>query len=198
MDRHEWDARYAGDELLWRAEPNRFLVTEAAGLTPGRALDVACGEGRNAVWLAAQGWEVTGVDFSPVALAKAERLAAEQEVAVEWVNADVLDWDPPAGRFDLIVIFYLQLPAEQRRRVHARVAAGLAAGGTLMVVGHDLANLAEGYGGPRDASVLFTPDDVAADLAGLTIVRAERLRRPVSTDAGEVNAIDALVRATRP
>ena len=114
------------------------------------------------------------------------------------INADVLDWEPPAGRFDLIVIFYLHLPAEQRRRVHARAAAGLATRGTLLIVGHDLANLEQGYGGPKDAWVLFTPDEVAADLAGLTIVRAERLHRPVSTDAGEVDAIDALVRATRP
>ena len=73
MDRHDWDARYAGEQLVWSAEPNRFLVAEVDGLTPGRALDVACGEGRNAIWLAEQGWTVTGVDFSPVALDKARR-----------------------------------------------------------------------------------------------------------------------------
>jgi len=198
MDRHEWDARYAGEELLWRREPNRFLVTEVAGLPAGRALDLGCGEGRNAVWLASQGWEATGVDFSGVALAKARRLADEYGVAADWVEADVLTWEPPVGRFDLIAVFYLQLLPEQRRLVHARAALGLAAGGTLLIVGHDLANLTDGYGGPQDPAVLFSPGDVAADLAGLTIVRADRVRRPVSTDAGEVEAIDTLVRATRP
>src|SRR5579875_1878471 len=78
MDRAEWDARYAGEELLWRAEPNQFLVEEVAELPPGRALDVACGEGRNAIWLAEHGWNATGVDFSEVALAKARRLADQR------------------------------------------------------------------------------------------------------------------------
>ena len=198
MDRHDWDARYSGEELLWKADPNRFLVSEVTGLPAGRALDLACGEGRNAVWLAAQGWEVTGVDFSKVALAKARGLAGQHEVTVEWIEADVLAWEPPAGRFDLIAVFYLQLPAGQRHLVHARAATGLAPGGTLLVVGHDLANLTAGYGGPQDPAVLLTPDDVAADLAELTIVRAEQLRRPVNTDAGDVDAIDTLVRAIRP
>ena len=198
MDRHAWDERYGGDELLWRADPNRFLVSEVADLPPGRALDVACGEGRNAVWLAGQGWTVTGVDFSQVALDKARRLAESHGVIVEWVNADVDDLDPPADRYDLVVVLYLHLPAERRRAVYARAALALAPGGTMLVVGHDLANLDGGYGGPQDPAVLFTPEDVAADLAGLTIVRAERVRRSVTTDSGEVEAIDALVRAVRP
>ena len=198
MDRHDWDARYSGEELLWKAEPNRFLVAEVTGLPAGRALDLACGEGRNAVWLASEGWEVTGVDFSTVALTKARRLAGQHEVTVEWIEADVLAWEPPAARFDLIAVFYLQLPADQRRRVHARAATGLAPGGTLLVVGHDLANLTGGYGGPQDPAVLLTLDDVAADLAELTIVRAERVRRQVSTESGAIDAIDTLVRAIRP
>jgi len=197
MDRHDWDERYAGDELVWRADPNRFLVSEVADLAPGRAVDVACGEGRNTVWLASQGWTVTGVDFSAVALDKARRLAADRGVTAEWVNVDLRDWQPPEDRYDLVVVLYLHLPAEQRRAVHARAASALAAGGTLLVVGHDLANLAAGHGGPQDPAVLFTPADVAADLADLEIVRAESVRRPVITDAGEVVAIDALVRAVR-
>jgi len=198
MDRHAWDQRYSGEDLLWRADPNRFLVAQVGDLHPGRALDVACGEGRNAVWLAEQGWTVTGVDFSQVALDKARRLADQRGVMVEWVNADVVDWEPPRAGYDLVVLLYLHLPHEERRVVHARAASALAAGGTLLVIGHDLTNLDGGYGGPQDPGVLFTPDDVAADLAGLDIVRAERVRRPVSTDAGEVEAIDALVRAVRP
>lgn len=201
MDREAWNRRYGGDELLWRAEPNMFLPPEVEGLVPGRALDLACGEGRNAVWLAAQGWTVTGVDFSSTALAKARRLAADHRVEVEWTEADVTEWAPPAGAFDLVVIFYLHLPAAERRLVHQRAAAALAPGSTLLVVGHDVLNLTAGYGGPRDAAVLYTPEDVVTDLAevaGLAIVRAERVTRPVGTDAGEIEAIDALVRASRP
>jgi len=197
MDRQDWDERYAGEELLWRADPNRFLVSEVAGLAPGRALDVACGEGRNAVWLATQGWTVTGVDFSAIALDKARRLAADRGVTVEWVHADLRDWDPAPQSYDLVVVLYLHLPAEQRRAVHALAASTLAPGGTILVVGHDLANLAGGHGGPQDPAVLFTPADVAADLADLDVIRAESVRRPVTTDAGEVVAVDALVRAVR-
>ena len=120
MDQHAWDARYAGDELIWTAEPNRFLVSEVADLPPGRALDLACGEGRNAVWLATQGWQVTGADFSAVGLAKARRLADAHGVAIEWVQADAVEWDPPAGQFDLVVVMYLQLPEAQRRLAHRR------------------------------------------------------------------------------
>ena len=81
-------------ELLWTAQPNRFLVAKSSDLSPGRALDVACGEGRNAVWLAEQGWQVTGVDFSEVALEKARRLAELRGVEAEWVQADLLDYRP--------------------------------------------------------------------------------------------------------
>src|SRR5579875_499379 len=197
MDRAEWDARYAGEELLWRAEPNQFLVEEVAELPPGRALDVACGEGRNAIWLAEHGWNATGVDFSEVALAKARRLADQRAVTVDWINADLLQWTPVAGAFDLVIVFYLQLPAAQRRQVYRRMATGVAPGGTMLVVGHDLDNLAHGYGGPRDASVLFSPQDVAEDLSSLRIVKAQQVRRAVQTDQGEAWAIDALVRATR-
>jgi SAM-dependent methyltransferase len=197
VERDDWNERYAGTELVWTASPNRFLVAEAEALTPARALDLACGEGRNAVWLAERGWRVTGVDFADVALAKATRLAAARGVEVEWVDADVRAWEPPAEAFDLVVLLYLQLPADERRVVHERAAAAVAPGGTLLVVAHHATNPAEGYGGPKDAAVLFTEDDVVADVPGLEIVRAERVRRPVATPDGEAVALDVLVRAER-
>jgi 2-polyprenyl-3-methyl-5-hydroxy-6-metoxy-1,4-benzoquinol methylase len=92
VQREDWNRRHGEAGLLFGAEPNRFLVAEVEGLAPGRALDVACGSGRNAVWLAARGWQVTGVDFSGVALEQARGLAAERGVDVEWVEADVLEW----------------------------------------------------------------------------------------------------------
>ena len=197
MDREAWNRRYAGGELIWTARPNRFLAAEAADLAPGRALDVGAGEGRNAVWLAEQGWEVTAVDFADVGLAKGARLAEERGVQVAFVAADLLEYEPPSGAFDLVAVLYLHLPAAERRLVHARLARALAPGGTLLVVGHDTTNIAEGHGGPQDPSILFTPEEVAEDLRELRIERAERVRRSVTGGGGAVDAIDALVRASR-
>ena len=198
MNREHWDERYATEELIWKADPNRFLVEELDALAPGTALDVACGEGRNAVWLASKGWRVTGVDFSRAGLAKAKRLATDRGVEVTWVEADVVEWQPPTASFDLVVVMYLHLPAEQRRQALAHAAAALAPGGVLLVVGHDTSNLLKGTGGPQDPAVLFGPEEIVEDLSGLRIERAEQVKRTVVTDAGEATAIDALVRAVRP
>jgi SAM-dependent methyltransferase len=196
--REDWNARYAAKELLWTAEPNRLFAAEAEGLDPGRALDLACGEGRNAVWLAERGWRVTGVDFSEVALEKAARLAASRDVEVEWVVADVLDYEPEARAFDLVALLYLQLPYEELAEAIRAAADAVAPGGTLLVLGHHTKNLEEGTGGPKDVSVLYTPEDVAALLGDLVVERAETVRRPVPLGDGEAVALDAFVRASRP
>lgn len=197
MEREDWNRRYEGTDLLWSANPNRMFVEEVEGLRPGRALDLGCGEGRNAVWLAERGWEVTGVDFSDVGLAKGRKFAATRGVEVDWVSADVRSYQPEGGSYDLVVVLFMHLPATERRGVHAAAARALAPGGMLIVLGHDLANLTEGYGGPPNAGILFTVDDVLADLDGLTIERADRVERRVLTDGGERVALDALVRAVR-
>lgn len=197
MDADAWDRRYEGTELLWSAQPNRFLVAEAQGLLPGRALDLACGEGRNAVWLAQLGWEVTGVDFSPVAIGKAGQLAAARGVAGEFEVADLLTYEPAGQAFDLVIAFYLQVPAAARNVILRRAAAAVAPGGTFLLVAHGRSNLEEGYGGPRDPDVLYSAEDVVADLDGLEVERAEPVLRPVETPEGERVAIDALVRARR-
>ena len=196
--REDWNARYAAAELLWTAEPNRRFASEVEDLEPGRALDLACGEGRNAVWLAERGWRTTGVDFSDVALAKAERLAASRGVEVEWVLADVLEHELERGAFELVAVLYLQLPHEQLAEVLHTSVGALAPGGTLVVLGHDTTNLTHGHGGPRDASVLFTPEDVVPHLERLVVERAEKVPRTVPLEDGEATAIDALVRARRP
>jgi SAM-dependent methyltransferase len=198
MRRQDWDQRYAGAELVCGAAPNRFLAAEVDGLTAGRALDLGCGEGRNAIWLAERGWQVTGVDFSQVGLDKARRQAAGRGVEISLVHADLLDYQPAGGAYDLVVVLYLQLPAVQRREVLGRAVAALAPGGTLLVIGHDRLNLTEGHGGPRDPEVLFTPADIEHELPGLRIERAERVLRLLTVDGREVDAIDALVRARRP
>jgi 2-polyprenyl-3-methyl-5-hydroxy-6-metoxy-1,4-benzoquinol methylase len=196
--REDWNARYAAKELVWTAEPNRLFAAEVAGLEPGRALDVACGEGRNAIWLAERGWRVTAVDFADAALAKARRLAANRGVQVEWVLADVLAYEPERGAFDLVAVLYLQLPHEELARAIRSAVAAVAPGGTLIVLGHDTTNLTEGHGGPKDASVLFTPEDVAREVEDLVVERAETVRRDVAVDGGSATAIDAFVRARRP
>ncbi|HKI93633.1 MAG TPA: class I SAM-dependent methyltransferase [Gaiellaceae bacterium] len=198
MDSETWNRRYAGRELIWTAEPNRFLVAEAGDLSPGRALDLACGEGRNAIWLAERGWRVTGVDFSEVALEKAGRLAASRGVEAEWIPADLLAYAPEPNVFDLVICFYLQVPAAERSAVVRAAATGVAPGGTFLLVAHDLANLEHGHGGPQEPAVLYTAEDVVADLDGLEIVKAERVDRPVETPEGERIALDVLVRAVRP
>lgn len=197
MDRADWNRRYAGTELLWTAEPNRFLVEETVGLTPGRALDLACGEGRNAVWLAERGWRVSGVDFADVAIEKARELAFRRGVDVEWIVADVLGYEPEAGAFDLVAVVYLQLDEADRRIALPRAARAVAADGVFVFVAHDVRNLAEGHGGPSDPAVLYSPSDVVAHLDGLAVERAETVIRPVETPDGERQALDVIVRATR-
>jgi len=192
-----WDDRYAGAGLVWTAEPNQFLASEVAEIPPGRALDLACGEGRNSVWLASRGWAVTGVDFSPVGLDKACRVAELQGVEVDWVTADVITYQPLSGTFDLVVVAYLHLPATDLASVLGHAEAALAPDGTLLVIGHDTTNLTDGHGGPQDPAVLYGPDQVVAALHDLTIDRAERVRRPVATGDRMVEAIDVLVRAHR-
>ncbi len=199
MGADDWNRRYAGSELLWTAQPNRFLVAEAAGLPPARALDLACGEGRNAVWLAEQGWQVTGVDFSDVAIGKAEQLAGARRVAVAWEQADLLGYRPEPRGFDLVILFYVQLPETSRGPILRAAAEAVASGGTLLLVAHDSTNLEHGHGGPSDPAVLYTAADVVADLvdSGLHVEKAEVVRRPVETPAGERIALDALVRMRR-
>jgi SAM-dependent methyltransferase len=198
MDREMWDARYAATESLWSFEPNRFLVRETEALAPGRALDLAGGEGRNALWLAARGWRVTVADFSAVALDRGRARAERDGLTVEWLQADVLRWAPPERGFDLVAVLYLHLREAELRPVLRRAADAVAPAGTLLVVAHDATNLTDGHGGPQDPELLYTPADVTAAIEGLEVVRAERVARPVSTPAGERTAIDALVRAVRP
>jgi SAM-dependent methyltransferase len=199
IDSEAWNRRYAGQELLWTSAANRFLVEETATLPPGRALDVACGEGRNAVWLAERGWRVTGLDFSEVGLEKAGGLASARGVQAQWLMADLLQYMPEPRKFDLVLVFYLQVPAEQRRAIVRTVAEAVAPGGTFLLVAHDSSNLEHRHGGPQDPAVLYPASDVVDDLdrSGLLIERAETVRRPVDTPEGERVALDALVRGRR-
>ncbi|NYE35451.1 SAM-dependent methyltransferase [Nocardioides cavernae] len=183
MDAHAWDERYAASDLVWSREPNQLVAAELADLAPGTAVDLAAGEGRNAIWLAGLGWTATAVDFSQVALDKGARLAEDAGLDVTWVCADATTWQPPAP-VDLVVVAYLQLPADDRRRAVRGAVGMLAPGGTMLLVAHDSTNLVDGTGGPQDPAVLMTAADVVDDLTGLdvTVLRAERVARAVGSD----------------
>ncbi|CAA9260396.1 MAG: Thioredoxin reductase [uncultured Acidimicrobiales bacterium] len=190
MDRQQWNERYAAKPLLWAVDPSPFLRGELGDRPAGRALDLGAGEGRTTLWLAERGWKVTAVDFSDVAIDRGrQRLeAAGLPGAVEWICADLVEFDPTGGSYDLILLLFIHLPAPDRRRLLRLAAATLAPGGMVLVVGYDTTHVGQ-EGGPQDPSVRFGPEDIVTDLEGMRIERAERLA------VGD--AIDAVVRAVR-
>ncbi|MDN4160136.1 class I SAM-dependent methyltransferase [Nocardioides abyssi] len=206
MDAHAWDERYAASDLVWSAGPNAVVAAECAGLPPGRAVDLAAGEGRHALWLAGRGWQVTAVDFAAVGLEKGRRVAEGSDLAgsVTWVHDDATTWRAADdAAYDLALLAYLQLPPAERRAAVRGAHAALAPGGTLLVVAHDRTNLTEGTGGPQDPEVLMSAEDVLADLADLAheVHRAERVARPVEPGHGGgagLVAWDCVVRVSRP
>ncbi|MGZ4437551.1 MAG: class I SAM-dependent methyltransferase [Nocardioides sp.] len=201
MDAHAWDERYGATDLVWSSTPNQFVEAEVGPLPPGRALDLAAGEGRNAIWLAGRDWDVTAVDFSQVGLDKGKLLADRAGVAVTWMRADALAYSP-GPVFDLVVVAYLQLPEPERRVAMRQAFAALKPGGTLLVVAHDSSNLTEGTGGPQEPTVLYTAEEVLGDLDGerFDVERAERVPRsvPAAEPGGpDRTAFDCLVCVVR-
>jgi SAM-dependent methyltransferase len=201
MDRDGWNERYRTADLVWGADANCFVEQTLGAREPaGRALDLACGEGRNAIWLAKRGWAVTAVDYSDVAIERARKLAATEGVEVEWVCADLTSYEPDPEAFALVVISYLQVGRAERRLVLAHTARALAPGGELFMIGHALRNLMEGVGGPQDPLVLWDPDEISDELraAGLRVERCEEVVRTVAGETGSQQAIDVLADARRP
>jgi SAM-dependent methyltransferase len=166
-DRETYDELYRSAPEVWSGRPNRQLVVEAADLPPGTALDAGCGEGADAIWLAERGWRVTAVDFSPVALDRGAARAEERGLAdrIEWLNADLGTWTPPEGRFDLVTAHYLHSRGADRTALFGRLAAAVAPGGTLLVVGHLIGEDAgHDHHHAHDPDLHYTADDVAAVL----------------------------------
>lgn len=190
MDSTAWDERYTAKERLWSVSPNLFVEDRLGPIEPGVGLDLAAGEGRNALWLRGRGWKMTAIDFSSVAVERGRDIDDE----LQWVVGDVLTWEPD-GAFDLVLIAYLHLLENQFRPVVERAATWLVPGGELFMIGHDLTNLEKGHGGPQAPEVLWELDKIKGWLLGLTIIEAQVVRRPVETDEGVVFARDTLVRA---
>lgn len=188
-----WDERYEGSELMWSLEPNIFLPPLVEGVAPGTALDVACGEGRNAIWLARQGWDVTAFDFSAVGIDKAATLAGDADV--KWIVADATEFEP-TKKFNIVIMFYLHLPTVPFTQAFAHAVDSLAPGGTLFAVGHALSNIEDGVGGPPYPEILWTIDGITPLLTGLDVIELEERERWV--DAADATAIDLVVWATKP
>jgi SAM-dependent methyltransferase len=204
FEREGWEQRYGQRPALWSGRPNPQLVAEADGLTPGRALDVGCGEGADALWLAGRGWQVTAVDIADTALRRAagHAAAAGEEVAsrITWHRADLREQPPAAGAYDLVSAQFMHLPGEARRRLFARLADAVAPGGTLLIVGHDPSDLRGGAGRMHFPDMMYTAGQVAADLdSGRWEVRvAETRPRAAADPAGrDVTVHDAVVVARR-
>jgi SAM-dependent methyltransferase len=200
MDAKDWDERYAASELVWSAEPNRFVAEIVSPLTPGTAIDIAAGEGRNAIWLAQQGWTVTATDYSSVAVermrARAESVLGDQADRLTALVADATVAAPggPAA-YDLVLFCYLQLPPATWRAALRNGIEAVRSGGHVLVVGHAARNLTEGWGGPSSREVLYDPDEVVDAVDGLPVAveHADIRVRPVETDDGPRQALDTVV-----
>lgn len=190
MDAAEWDERYQATDRLWSKEPNLFVADRLKHARPGVGIDVASGEGRNAIWLAKLGWDMTAVDFSEVAIERGRAVSDK----VNFVVADVLTWDAPE-KYDLALVAYLHLVPSEMESVMRRVVTWLKPGGELFVIGHDESNINEGHGGPQVPERLTRVESLLDWLEGMEVIEAQVVRRPVETDDGIVYARDALIRA---
>jgi SAM-dependent methyltransferase len=200
MDSEAWDARYADADLVWGNEPNQFVRAQCETLAVGVAVDLACGEGRNALWLARLGWQVTGVDYSAVAIERAGILAAQVGARVAsrltWRVDDVATMQLRAESVDLALVSYVHLPAGQRSSLMLRAALAVRPGGHVIVVGHDRRNLREGVSGPQDERLLYDPLELRSLFAGIPATRVD-VAETVERHTADGVALDTLVRVRR-
>lgn len=203
MDAADWDERYAGSDRVWSPKPNRWVAELVPGLTPGRALDMGAGEGRNAIWLAERGWSVDATDFSRVAVERMNAWAAARSEQVGGrLRPRVADATEPATRaertaYDLVVQCYLHLAPEAWSQAVLGAVERTRPGGAVLLIGHAGRNLTEGVGGPQKRDLLFDPDEVEAVVAGAPVrVEVCAIRRRGVPDA-ERPALDTVALLTR-
>lgn len=199
FEQPSWDERYAGPHRIWSGRPNAVLAAEAVELTPGRAVDLGCGEGGDAIWLAERGWQVTGIDFSETGLARAAAHAAERGVAdrIEWRQADLRSWTPGGEQWDLVTSHFLHLLDDGMLEATRQMSGAVAPGGTLLVVGHhpDDAHTGLRWSMP---GVLFAAEDLQPALdPDLFDVHVEARPRRETRDGVAHDVRDAVLRARR-
>jgi SAM-dependent methyltransferase len=197
-----WDERYGSMPTLWSGHVNAVVMTETADLSPGTALDVGCGEGGDALWLAERGWQVEGVDVSQVALDRAARRAADAGPEIDerltWTRRDLLSWRPPEATYDLVTVSFMHLPGGDRAAVYAALSEAVAVGGMFLVGAHSPLDLGV-VPRPDDPDLYFTAEELAAGLDDRwAVVTAEERGRPGRhPDGGDVTLHDTVLRARR-
>jgi SAM-dependent methyltransferase len=204
FDQAFWDERYRSQAKLWSGNPNPHLTTEAADLGPGTALDVGAGEGADAIWLAKRGWQVTGLDISPVALKRAaehaEHAGADVAGRIRWVQRDLMDGQPMPDQYDLVSAQYVHLPPDARRALFTRLADAVAPGGTLLIVGHHPTDLQSSVPRPQRPELFFTGDDVTGQLKPTEwdiVTDATAPRTTTDPDGHPATIHDTVIRARR-
>ncbi|WP_223256237.1 class I SAM-dependent methyltransferase [Micromonospora endophytica] len=197
-----WEQRYQARDAVWSGRPNPQLVAEVEGSAPGRVLDVGCGEGADAVWLAERGWQVTAVDISDTALTRAAAYARERRVAerIEFRHADLMRWTPEPDGYDLVSAQFMQLPPQPRRDLFGRLAAAVAPGGRLLIVGHHPRDLRSSAHRLHLPEMMFTAEQVAAELDAqrFEVLAAQTRPRTTVDPHGQQHTIhDAVLLARR-
>lgn len=198
MEARYWDERYRSRDQVFSGAPNGVLVTEVTDLPPGHALDVGCGEGADARWLARQGWQVTAVDISRTALLRAAAAGTDVTGRVAWVCADLTTTPPPAGPFDLVSAQYFPLPQQPDHTALRGLLNAVAPGGTLLVASHDPADLSPGHEHGFDPSDYYQPDETVKLLDHDWSVLINEIRpRTAPAPAGTHHTRDTVLRAQR-
>ncbi|KAA1424016.1 class I SAM-dependent methyltransferase [Mumia zhuanghuii] len=195
-----WDERYSGEETVWSGKPNAQLVAEVSVLTPGTALDVGCGEGGDVIWLASQGWKVTGADFSANGLARAARHAKDAGVAdkVDWWQVDARSFAADGRAYDLVSTHFLHPPNGGMVEVVARLAEAVAPGGRLLVVGHAPSEAFFTHLSPNQRRAMFVAEDLLPGLpSDFEVLAVEQRPRAMVREGVEVSVHDSTLVARR-
>lgn len=180
----DWNERYREADFVYGTVPNDFLAEVVEQIPQGTVLSLAEGEGRNAVYLARLGYQVTGVDASEVGLAKASQLAAAAQVTITTVAADLQQYDIGVARWDGIIACFCHLPPGLRKQVHTAVVQGLKPGGVFVLEAYSKEQLAYGSGGPQSLEMLMDLDELKQELAGLVFRHAVTREREVHEGIG--------------